>query len=276
MTGTSAREHGRQAAGQVRNSKALEVGVRVGLVAYGVVHLLVAWIALQIAWTHEKSQANSSGALRQLAGDQLGNALLWIAALGMVALVIWQAGEAIWGHAYERDDKKRLGKRLASAGRAVIYAALAYSMFTILTGSSKGGSSTDSMTADLMKQTGGRFIVGAIGVGVIVVGVVLVVRGVKESFTHHLQPQATSGQSGNVVVRLGQAGYIAKGISLGIIGGLFVWAAWTFDPQKAGGLDTALQTLLDQPFGPYLLTLVALGIAAFGAYCFAWARYPRE
>lgn len=79
-----------------------------------------------------------------------------------------------------------------------------------------------------------------------------------------------------MIVRLGQAGYVAKGVSLGIVGGLSVLAAWTYDPQKAGGLDTALQTLLDQPLGPYLLTLVALGIAAFGAYCFAWARYPRE
>lgn len=276
MAGTSAREQGRQAAGQVRSSKALEVGVRVGLVAYGVVHLLVAWIALQIAWTHEQSQASSTGALRQLAGEPLGSALLWIAAFGLVALVIWQVGEAIWGYKYEDDEKKRLGHRLTSAGRALIYATLALSAFNIVTGSSGGGSSTDSMTADLMKMTGGRLLVGAIGVGAIAVGVVLVVRGVKASFTHHLQPEATSGQSGKTVVRLGQAGYIAKGVSLGIIGGLFVWAAWTFDPQKAGGLDTALQTLLDQPFGPYLLTLVALGIAAFGAYCFAWARYPRE
>ncbi len=101
-------------------------------------------------------------------------------------------------------------------------------------------------------QTGGRLLVGAIGLAIIVVGVVLVVRGIKASFTHHLQPQATSSQSGNVIVRLGQAGYVAKGVSLGIVGGLFVLAAWTCDPQKAGGLDTALQTLLDQPLGPYV------------------------
>jgi hypothetical protein len=274
MAGTAAQQ-GQQAAHQVRDSKALEVGVRVGLVSYGVVHLLIAWIALQIAWGTEKSSASSSGALREMADGTIGSILLWVVALGLVALVIWQVGEAIWGYTYE-EGGKRLAQRLASAGRAVIYAALAFSAFNIVTGSAKSGSSTDSMTADLMKMTGGQVLVGLVGLGIVVVGVVLVVRGFTASFTHHLQPQATSGSSGNVVVRLGQAGYVAKGVSLGIIGGLFVWAAWTFDPQKAGGLDVALTTLLDQPFGPYLLTLVALGIAAYGAYCFAWARYPRE
>ena len=275
MAGRSARRQGEQAAQQVRNSKALEVGVRVGLVSYGVVHLLIAWIALQVAWTHEQSQANSSGALRQLASGSIGNVLLWVAALGLVALVIWQVGESIWGYTYE-DGAKRLAHRLASAGRAVVYAALAFSAFNIVGGSSKGGASTDSVTADLMKMSGGQLMVGLIGAGIAAVGVGLIARGITTAFTHHLQPTATAGESGTVVVRLGQAGYVAKGVALTIVGGLFIWAAWTYDPQKAGGLDVALTTLLDQPFGAWLLTLVALGIAAFGAYCFAWARHPRE
>jgi hypothetical protein len=125
-------------------------------------------------------------------------------------------------------------------------------------------------------MTGGQLIVGLIGLGIVAAGVVFIVRGWKASFTHHLQPQATSGTRGRVVVRLGQAGYVAKGVALGVVGSLFVAAAWSYDPKEAGGLDVALSTLLDQPFGRWLLTLVALGLAAFGAYCFAWARYPKE
>ena len=275
MADTSAREQGRQAAQQVRSSKSLEIGVRVGLVSYGLVHLLIAWIAVQIAWTHEQSNANTQGALRQVAREPLGSVLLWVVTAGIVALVIWQLGEAIWGYTYEQGGK-RTAHRLASAGRAVVYAALALSAFRIVSGSAAGGSSTDSVTASLMQQTGGQVLVGLIGVGILAVGAGLLVRGVTAKFTHHLQPQATSGSGGTVVVRLGQCGYVAKGVALGIIGGLFVWAAWTYDPQKAGGLDVALQTLLEQPYGVWLLTLVALGLAAFGAYCFAWARYPRE
>ncbi len=274
MAGRTARQQGRNAGRQVKNSRALEIGVRVGLVSYGLVHLLIAWIALQVAWTHENRKANSSGALRQLASNALGGLLLWVVAFGLIALVIWQLSEAAWGHTAE-EGGKRTAKRLASVGRAVIYGALAYTAFGIVTGS-KSGSSTDSLTAQVMKQTGGRFLVGLIGVGIVGLGVALVVRGVKASFTNHLQPEATSGRSGHVIVRLGQAGYAAKGVSLVVVGGLFGWAAWTYDPHKAGGLDVALQTLLDQAFGAWLLTLVALGFAAFAVYCFAWARYPRE
>ena len=78
------------------------------------------------------------------------------------------------------------------------------------------------------------------------------------------------------MVRLGQVGYAAKGVALAIVGLLFVVAGVTFDPDRAGGLDTALRTLNGQPYGPYLLTALALGIACFGAYCFAWSRHVTQ
>lgn len=263
------------AAGEVRNSKALEQGIRVGLVSYGVVHLLIGWLALQLAWTHHSGAANSTGALRALSGDPLGSVLLWVVGLGLVALVIWQGGEAIWGYR-EDDGAKRMLHRVTSGVRAVIYGVLAFSAFRIVTGSGQGGSSSsDSLTSQVMKMTGGQLLVGLIGLIIVAVGIALVVRGITKAFTKRLGPRATSGTSGNVVVRLGQAGYAAKGVSLGVVGALFVWAAWTFDPKKAGGLDAALQTLLNQAYGAWLLTLVALGIACFGFYCFAWARDPR-
>ena len=72
--------------------------------------------------------------------------------------------------------------------------------------------------------------------------------------------------------RLGTVGYCAKGVALGIIGVLFIWAAISYDPEKAGGMDAALSTLRDQPFGTVLLVIMALGFAGFGVYCFVWAR----
>ena len=79
-----------------------------------------------------------------------------------------------------------------------------------------------------------------------------------------------------LVTRLGQAGFPGKGVALAVVGGLLVYAALTFDPSKAQGLDGALRTILELPFGQFLLTLVAVGIAAFGAYCLGRARYPER
>ena len=47
------------------------------------------------------------------------------------------------------------------------------------------------------------------------------------------------------------------------------------DPAKAGGLDKALHTLRNQPFGEFLLILAALGLIAFGIYGLAEARWRR-
>ena len=80
---------------------------------------------------------------------------------------------------------------------------------------------------------------------------------------------------GRGVVRLGQIGYIFKRVAFAIVGGLFGWAAITYDLEKAGGLDDALRTVNRAPFGAGPLTLMALGLACFGIYCFAWARHPK-
>ncbi|MGZ8771474.1 MAG: DUF1206 domain-containing protein, partial [Aeromicrobium sp.] len=71
----------------------------------------------------------------------------------------------------------------------------------------------------------------------------------------------------------GKIGYVSKGIALLIVGGLFLGAAWTHDPDKSGGLDQALRELLDRPFGSLMLGVIAFGIGCYGLFCFARARH---
>jgi hypothetical protein len=249
----------------------LERTVRVGLAAYGIVHLLVAWLALQLAFGQQSATANQQGALHALARQQFGTPLLWIVAIGLFALALWQVTEALWGHTRE-DGGKRVMKRVGSAGKVVIYATIGYSALKIAVGAGSR-SHSQAMTARLMDAPFGRLLVGAVGAVIIVVAVLLAKRGWTASFTKDLQADATSGRSGSVIQRLGQAGYLAKGVAFAVLGALFIWAAWTYDAAKAGGLDAALSTLLRAGVGPWLLVVVALGIGCFGLYCFAWSRY---
>jgi hypothetical protein len=260
---------------QVADSRALEVGARTGLVSFGVVHLLIAWIAVRVAWSGDGKSASAGGALKEMAAEPLGAAVVWITALGLAALTVWQVAEVIWGH--QGDDGARLWSgRIRSTSRAVVYAVLAVTAGKVAVGSggsSGSGSSQQSMTSHLMSVSLGRWLVAAVGVGVVVVAVLQARRGITTSFRDDLEPGATVGTAGRTIERLGQVGYVTKGVSLAIVGVLFAWAAITYEPKKAGGLDEALKTLKGQPLGPYLLTVVALGLAAFGAYCFAWARH---
>jgi hypothetical protein len=260
----------------VKHNDLLKKGARVGLAAYGVVHLLVAWIALQVAWSGG-GDASTGGALKTLAGQPFGKTMLWITVVGLACLVLWQLATAVWGYQTE-DEPKRTLKRVTSVGRAILYGALAVSAFKIVSGSggsSGGDSKEEGLTADLLGAPAGRVLVALVGVGILVVAGSMIYRGVTDGFTHDLESSATSGQSGSAVVAFGRFGYVAKGIAVGVVGILFGWSALSYDPEKAGGLDDALKTVRDQPFGPYLLTFVALGLAAFGLFCFAWSRYAR-
>jgi hypothetical protein len=249
---------------------------RVGLVAYGVVHLLIAWIALQVAWG-SGGDASSHGALHSVATKPYGEVLLWVAAGGLWALTIWQVMTAIWGHRSVFDDKHRTAKRLAALGRAIVYALIGVSAARTASGSA--GSSQDEkgegLTADLLSVPAGRTLVALVGVAILALAVRHVHRGISGAFTHDLEAQATSGSSGSAVMLFGRFGYVGKGAAIGVVGLLFGWAALAYDPEKAGGLDDALKTVREQAYGPYLLTLVALGLGAFGLFCFAWARYAR-
>jgi Domain of Unknown Function (DUF1206) len=52
-------------------------------------------------------------------------------------------------------------------------------------------------------------------------------------------------------------------------------AALTANPSQARGLSGALRTIEQQPFGPWVLGVVALGLVAYGLYMLVLARYRR-
>ncbi|HET6625445.1 MAG TPA: DUF1206 domain-containing protein [Nocardioidaceae bacterium] len=253
------------------DSDLLDHAVRVGLVAFGIVHLLIAWLAAQLAFGDSAGAASGSGALAELAQKPFGEVLLWVVGLGFYALVVWMLIEAVLGHR-DADGLKRLGRRLASTGKAVIYGALGTSALKIAIGAGSGDD-TDTLTSRLMSLPLGQLLVGAVGVGVLVVGGAHLYKGFSEDFREKLDVKGNSGTSGRVYAGLGKAGYLSKGVALLVVGALFVYAAWTHDPEKSGGLDQALKTVLEQPFGAPLLVLIAAGLACYGLFCFAWARH---
>ncbi len=264
---TDAEQLGRDA----ERSDWLDHAVRAGLVAYGVVHLLIGWLAIQLALGDHSEEASAKGALSELAQQPFGKFLVWAVAIGLYLLVVWRILEAVFGHRDE-EGADRIRKRVTSGIKAVIYGAVAVTATKVAVGSGSGGGS-DTLTAKVMDWPGGQWIVFAAGLAIIGYAGNLAWRGWKEKFAEHLDTEGKLGNSGAAYLLLGKVGHIAKGIALAIVGGLFCYAGITHEPGKSGGLDEALQKVLQQPFGQVLLIAIGVGIACYGLFCFARARH---
>lgn len=255
------------------NSDAFENAARVGYAASGVLHLLVGYIILRLALGSGGS-ADQSGALATLAGQTGGKVVLWIAAIGLFALALWHLAESVVGSKPgERtgDDDSPAWKRAKSIGLAIANAAIAFSALQYAMGSGQSsGQQNSGMSAQLMQSGGGKLLLILVGLGVAAVGGYHVYKGATKKFFKDLR---VSGGTG--VTAVGMAGYIAKGLVLGGAGLLVIIATLQADPAKASGLDAAVKTLGQAPFGKFLLILAAVGIAAFGAYSFVRSRYGR-
>ena len=163
-----------------------------------------------------------------------------------------------------------------SLGRAVIYAGFAYLTFRVISGTQRSQSrQQQDMTATAMQHAVGRWLVGIVGLIVVVIGLVMVGQGARRTFMKYLQASQMSPRTRRVVELLGVVGTIARGLVFALAGVLVIDAAITHQASESGGLDKALLTLRNQPFGEFLMLLAALGLAVFGIYGLCEARWRR-
>jgi uncharacterized protein DUF1206 len=246
---------------------------RAGLTARGVIYILVGWVAMLVALGDSSREADQQGALHLLAGKFYGLVSLWLLGIGFAAYALWRLSEAAFGVTGEPPG---VGPRLKSLARAVIYAGLSYLTFTVIFGTdrSQAGRQQD-ITATAMQNTPGRVLVGVVGLIIAACGLALVVEGARKKFTKYLRMARMSARMRCVVKLLGMMGTIARGLVFALAGLLVIDAAVTRKASESGGIDKALLTLRDQPFGEFLVMLAALGLLVFGAYGLCEARWRK-
>jgi type IV secretory pathway VirB2 component (pilin) len=246
---------------------------RAGLTARGVIYILVGWVAVLVALGHGSHEADQEGALQLLAGKPYGLVSLWLLGIGFAAYALWRLSEAVFG---VTGDRPGPGPRLKSLARAIIYAGLSYLTFTVIAGTARSQSGRQQdITATAMHHTSGRVLVGVVGLIIVVCGIALVAEGARKKFMKYLQTGRMSARTRRVVELLGMTGTIARGLVFALVGVLVVVAAATHKASESGGIDKALLTLRNQPFGEFLTILAALGLAVFGVYGLCEARWRK-
>jgi hypothetical protein len=254
-----------------------------GLFGYAAIHLLVAWLAWSLAWQQRsparsgRRPTDSSGALALLAQSPAGGVLLWAIAVGMAGLCVWQAVEVLRHHRHVPPPGRRtsalvqLGK---TVGTACLYGYLAFSAARTALGHGTGTARERQTVSGVLSWPGGELILLAVAVVVGAIGAYLAVKGLRTRFADELALDRFSPAARTAVLRLSQVGFVLKGIALVLVGVVVGWAALTSSPERGNGLDDTLRVIAAEPFGRWLLTAIAIGLAAFAIYCLARARHP--
>jgi hypothetical protein len=254
--------------------------IRLGYGAKGLLYCLIGGLALLAAFGTGGGQTTGSrGVMQTISGQPFGRVLLCVIAVGLAGYALWQFFRTAFDPEHDANDyhPKALGRRVVYLGSGILHAGLVVAAVKLLSG--YGGQDDNenarSWTATLMSHSGGRWLVGAIGLGFVGVGLWQVYKGYRADLDKQLALGRMSAGGHRLAIWAGRLGIAARGIVFVVVGCLLTLAAYRENPQEAKGLGGALDALQQQPYGPWLLAGVAVGLFAYGVYLFIRARYRR-
>jgi hypothetical protein len=249
---------------------------RFGYAARGVVYALIGLLAIQAAFGGRgaiEQQATPQGALQRIA--EQSRLLLVLVAIGLAGYALWRFVQAVLDPENKGSDPKGLAKRGSMLASGIGYAGLALLAARIVSGGGGGNAGNQETAATLMDKPFGRWLVVLAGLGVIASAVYQLYEAYTKKFRKRLKLEEMDANEERLATHTGQLGLAARGIAFLVSGWFLVQAGLRYDPEQARGLGGALEALASQPYGPWLLGLVALGLIAYGAYSFLQARYRK-
>ena len=258
----------------------IEFLARAGYAAKGVVYTLVGGLALMAAAGSRGQTTGSRGALRTLLDQPFGQVVLGVIAAGLVGYALWCFVRAVFDPERDGHGLKGFGKRALQFGKGVVHVMLVIAVVGMIWGSAQSGGgddegSVETWTGKLMSFPLGIWLVGAVGAAVIAYGA----RQLHRAWTIDLDDQLSLGRMGagmhKWTIRVSRFGMAARGVVFAVIGTFLILAALHSNPSEAKGVGGALETLQRQPYGPFILGVIALGLIAYGAYELIRARYRR-
>lgn len=250
---------------------------RLGYVAKGVVYAIIGWLAASTVFGSGGRTTGTRGALRSLVNRPFGRVLLGFVAIGLSGYVLWRFVQAIMDTENQGTDAKGIIQRLSYAGNGSIYAGLAITAVQIIMGEVDfdNGYGSRDWTALLLAQPFGQWLVGTGGTLVIGVGFYVFYQAYTAKFCRKFKLSEMSDTEKTWATRIGRFGLAARGVVYSIIGFFLIQAARQAKSKQVRGLEGALDLLARQPYGRWLLGIVAIGLIAYGLYYMVQARYRR-
>ena len=247
--------------------------MRAGYAGRGVVYLVVAGFSLFAIW-HGGQAKGTSSALAQLERSTWGGFVLFLIFVGMVAYAVWRSVDAAFDLEEYGRDSEGMVARAGMLVTGIIHLALGIGAFLLLftsdSGQGGGGSSSIVKAVDtVMGWPAGRWLVGFAGLATLGAGVYYGIKAVKEKYRENLRANQFTTRWNWVL----KAGVLAQGVIVTIIGCFIVYAAWTANPDEAGGVGEAFSWLNGQIYGQILVAIICAGLLGFAIFCFVNAAY---
>ncbi|HKG53176.1 MAG TPA: DUF1206 domain-containing protein [Anaerolineales bacterium] len=271
---------GKAAAKEAAYSPTMEKLTRLGYGIKGLIYITMGLLAIQGALGKGKSPADQLGAIQTFSKLPFAQALLWIVLIGLISYSLWGVIRAIMDPLHKGKDTEGLLARGGYLVSAATYASFVVPTYRLISGGRSGssGGSQTHLVAQIMSMPMGRILVGVVGVAAIGAGLYQIYLGIRSKFEKQFKTYALSAEQYRLAIQIGRFGTVARGIVFAIVGFFFALAAYTANPGRAQGIDGALSYLAKQPYGLWLMGIVAVGLIAFGIYSLmtaAWFRFKR-
>ena len=239
---------------------------KAGYAARGIVYILFGWLALSARSNAEKGKNGVFDAIQDM---PLGDALLTLTAIGLLAYGIYRLTCAFLDTEGKGDDPKGLAGRAAQFGSGVIHLALAYTA-TQFIGGDKTQAAADGETTREATRTLLDFEVGDTGLWFVALGFFAAAawQGYRAIKSKHMKNIA--GDAPPFADTIGRIGVATRGLVFAVIGWSFVRAAQTESSEQAKGMGNAVASLSESGG---LYTFVAVGLILFGVFSLIQARY---
>ena len=250
---------------------------RLGYAIKGLIYITIGLISLGAAMGKNSTPADQVGAITEIGKLPFGPLLLWVVLIGLVSYSLWGLIRAILDPFHKGSDTKGLLERGGYLISGLTYASFILPTYQLIKGLGAGSSGTKTVhyVATVMAMPGGRWIVGIVGVAIILGGVYQIYMGLSKKFQQRFKPYALSAEQARTANQLGRFGTVARGFVFGLAGLFLTLAAYLARPGQARGLDGALKFLAKQPYGLWVLGIVAVGLIAFGVYSIMGAVWFR-
>jgi hypothetical protein len=273
-------ENGTRTARNAAINPVVETFTRFGYGARGLIYIIMGLLAVEVALGKGGALASPMGAIAAIGKQPAGVILLWVVLLGIISYTLWGIVRAVFDPLGKGHDMKGIFARLGFLVSAFGYAVLILPTYGYITGASQtaSGSSTQKFISSVMAMPWGRYAVGILGLAALAGGLYQIYLGLNADFDRQFQTYALSAKEVKLVTDIGRFGTIARGVVFALVGVLITLAAYHANPKQPTGMDSALATLLHQPYGIWLLAVIAVGLIAFGFYSMLsalWFRLKR-